>query len=161
MCRQESSSDESTKIYTRKKLVMMDTNISECHTMYYITTIQKLAFHLPHACILGTTHCGAMRRTAFKRRELFQDVLCRCYYYERVVAIFAHQIQPEYYGGNISVSIEGIALEHFSSLPQTNINSITPSRQRHSVFHSFSSDDIKKDAATNNAHSKRLISLLI
>ena len=52
-----------------------------------------------------------MRRTAFKRRELFQDVLCRRDYAERLVASFANQIQSEYYGGNRSVSIEGIALE--------------------------------------------------
>ena len=56
--------------------------------------------------------------------------------------------------------IEGISLEYFSSLPQTNINSTTPSRQFHSVLHSFLSDDCKQDAATANAHSKRLISLL-
>ena len=42
---------------------------------------------------------------AFKRRELFQDVLCRRDYAERVVASFANKIQSEYYGGNISMSI--------------------------------------------------------
>ena len=34
-----------------------------------------------------------MLRTALKRRELFQDVLCRRYYAKRVVAGFANQIQ--------------------------------------------------------------------
>ena len=43
--------------------------------------------------ILGTNHSGAMQRTAFKQRELFQDVLCRRDYDNRVVAIFANQIQ--------------------------------------------------------------------
>ena len=56
-----------------------------------------------------------MRHTVFKRRELFQDVLSRREYDDRAVASFAHQIQPEYYGGNRFVSIEGIALEHFSA----------------------------------------------
>ena len=101
-----------------------------------------------------------MRRTAFKRRELFQDVLCRRDYAERVLASFANQIQSEYYGGNRSVSIEGIALEHFSVSPQTDINSSTLSRPRHALFHSFSSDDSKQDATTTTAHSKILISLL-
>ena len=87
--------------------------------------------------ILGTNHCGELRRTAFKRRELFQDVLCRRDYAERVVASFANQIQYEYYGGNISVSIEGIALENFSAAPQEDINSSTLSRPRHAVFQSF------------------------
>ena len=58
------------------------------------------------------------------------------------------------------MSIEGIALEHFSSLPKADINTTTPSRQRHAVFHSFLSDDSKQDADTTTAHRKRLILLL-
>ena len=71
----------------------METTIYDFHTSLYIPEIQKLAFHLPHVRILGTNHCGEMIRTAFKRRELFQDVLCSCDYYERLVASFANQIQ--------------------------------------------------------------------
>ena len=55
--------------------------------------------------------------------------------------------------------IEGIVLEHFSASPQEDINSTTPSRQRHAVFYSFLSENSKQDAATTTAHSKRLISL--
>ena len=101
---------------------MMEKNIYDFHTSFYITAIQNLDFHLPHVCILATNHCGEMRRTSFKRRELFQDVLCRRDYAERVVAIFANQIQSEHYGGNRSVSIEGITLEHFIAVPKTGIN---------------------------------------
>ena len=72
---------------------MMETTISDFHTIIYIPAIQKLAFQLPHVQILGTNHFGEMRRKAFKRRELFQHVLCRCDYTERVVARFSHQIQ--------------------------------------------------------------------
>ena len=160
MCKQESSSDKSTKIYTRKELVMMETTIYDFHTSFYIPSLRKLAFHLPHVRILGTNHCGEMRRTALKRRELFQDVLCRRDYAERVVAIFANQIKSEYYGGNRSVSIEGIALEHFSAVPHADINSSTILCQRHAVFQSFLFDDIKQDVTTTTTHSKRLISLL-
>ena len=39
MCKQESSSDKSTKIYTRKELVMTETTISEFHTSFYIPAI--------------------------------------------------------------------------------------------------------------------------
>ena len=95
----------------------METNISDFCTSFYIPDIQQLAFHLPHVRILGTNHCGEMRRTAFKRRKLFQDILCRRDYAERAVASFANQIQSQYHGGNRSVSIEGIALEHFSAAP--------------------------------------------
>ena len=58
------------------------------------------------------------------------------------------------------MSIEGIALEHFSALPKADINSNTQSRQLHAVFHSFLSDNIKQDTATTTAHSKLFISLI-
>ena len=85
MCKQVSSSDKSTKIYTRKNIVMMQTTISDFHTRLNISAIQKLDFHLPHVRILGTNHCGEMRRISFKRRELFQNVLCCRDHAERVV----------------------------------------------------------------------------
>ena len=110
--------------------------------------------------ILGTNHCGELRFTAFKRRGLFKDVLCRRDYAERVLASFANQIQSEYYGGNRSMSIEGIALEHFSAAPQSDINSSSLPCPRHAVFHSFLSDDRKQDAVTTTANSKQLTSLL-
>ena len=116
---------------------MMETTISNFHTSFFIPEIQKLAFHIPHVLILGMNHCGDSRRTAFKRRESFQDVLCCRYYAERVVAIFANQIQSEYYDVNRSVSIEGILLEHFSALPQTEINSSSKPCPRHVVFRYF------------------------
>ena len=93
MCKQESLPDKSTKVYTRKELVMMERKISDFRTSFYIPSIQKLAFHLQHVRILGTNHCGAMQCTAFKQRKSFQDVLCRQHYADRVVASFAHQIQ--------------------------------------------------------------------
>ena len=58
------------------------------------------------------------------------------------------------------MSIEGIALENFSAATQTDINSSTLLLPWNAVFHSFLSDDSKKDAATTTAHSKQLISLL-
>ena len=58
MCKQESLPDKSTKIYTRKELVIMETTIYDFHTSFYIPAIQKLDFHLPYVRILGTNHCG-------------------------------------------------------------------------------------------------------
>ena len=77
MFKQESSPDKSTKIYTIKYIVMMETTIYDFHTSFYIPAIQKLAFHLPYVQILGTNLCDEIRRTSFKRHELFQGVLCR------------------------------------------------------------------------------------
>ena len=152
MCKQDSASEKSTRIYTRKELGMMETNISNFYTSFYIPEIQKLAFHIPHVQILGTNNCGDSHQTPFKRRKWFQDVLCLHGYAERVVASFSHQLQAGYYGGNISVSIEVIKLEHFSALPKTGINASTKSCPLHAVFHFFS-DSSKQDAATPTSHS--------
>ena len=74
---------------------MMETTIYDYHTSFYIPAIQKLDFHLPHVRILGTNHYGEIRRTAFKQRESFQDVICRRDYAERLVASFYNKIQSE------------------------------------------------------------------
>ena len=58
------------------------------------------------------------------------------------------------------MSIEDISLEYFSVVSQVNINSTTPSRQCHAVFHSFLSCDSKQDAATTTAHINNLIALI-
>ena len=71
----------------------METTVYDFRTSLYIPAIQKLTFHLPHVRILVRNNCGAMQRTAFKRREIFQDFLRRNDYVERLVSIFAHQIK--------------------------------------------------------------------
>ena len=58
------------------------------------------------------------------------------------------------------MSIYGIALELFSALPQTEINSSTEPCMRHAVFHYFLLDNSRQDYATTTAHSKLLIELL-
>ena len=55
------------------------------------------------------------------------------------------------------MSIEGISLENFSSVPKTDINSTKTQRQRHALFQSFLSDDSTQDSATTTAHIKHLI----
>ena len=58
------------------------------------------------------------------------------------------------------MSIDGIALEHSSALPQTEIISSTKPCPHHSVFNSLFPDDSKQDASTTTAHRKSLIELL-
>ena len=58
------------------------------------------------------------------------------------------------------MSIEVISLEHFSVLPQTEINSSTKPCPRHGVFCYFLSDGIKQYYAATTAHNQRLIELL-
>ena len=88
-CQQDTASGKPTNIYTRKELAMMETTISNFHTSFYIKAIKKLAFHITQVQILGTNHCSESRRTAFKRRESFQDMLCRRDYAERVITSFS------------------------------------------------------------------------
>ena len=57
------------------------------------------------------------------------------------------------------MSIEGIALEHFSALPHTEINSSKKPCPRHAVFNFFS-DDSKQDASTTTSHNNCLIEML-
>ena len=91
--KQDYVSEQPTKIYTGKELVMMETTIQTFHTSFYIPQIHKLAFHILHVQVLGTNHCGDYRQTAFKRCESFQDVLCFRDYAESLVAIFDHKVK--------------------------------------------------------------------
>ena len=68
-CKQDSDSEQSKNVYTRKELVMMETTISNFQTSLYITEIQKLAFYITHVQILGKNNCGDSRRTSFKRQK--------------------------------------------------------------------------------------------
>ena len=56
--------------------------------------------------------------------------------------------------------IEGIALEHFSALIQTEINASTEPCPPHAVFHYFLSDYRKQYSTTTTAHSISFIELL-
>ena len=85
---------------------------------------------------------------------------CRRYYAERVVASFSDQIQSGYSGGNQSVYIEGIALEHFSAPTQTETSTTPQARTRHAMFHSFLYDYRKQDSDITIAHSKIIITFL-
>ena len=87
-------------------------------------------------------------------------MLCRHDDEERVVAIFAHQIQHEYYDGNTLVSIEGTKLEHFSATFQETSSSSSHICTRHAVFHYFLSDNSKQDAAKTATHRKQIIEML-
>ena len=115
----------------------METTISDSCTSFYIPEIHQLTFHVPDVQILGTYHYGYSRQTAFKHLEYFQDLCCRSNYTEHVAAIFARQVQSEYFGCNISLSVQDISLENCSALPHTRIKASTKSCPRHAVFHFF------------------------
>ena len=74
---------------------MMDLSTFYFYQYFYITEIQKLAFHLPHVRLIGMHQCIKTYQEALKSCSYFQNVLCCHDYSERVVAIFLHQIQSE------------------------------------------------------------------
>ena len=51
-------------------------------------------------------------------------------------------------------------MEHFSELPQTDINASTEPCPLHAVFYYYLSDHSKQDAATTTVHRNCLIELL-
>ena len=106
--------------------------------------------------ILGTYHFGKELRDAFKLQGSLNDVLFRRNYSERLVFSFAHQIQSEYYSGNIFASIEGISLEHFSASHHPSPLLVSYHVSRQAVFR-FSSNYIKQDATTTSKHRKCII----
>ena len=69
---------------------------------------------------------------------------------------FSNQIQLEYYVGNRSVSIEGIALERFSVSHHPSLLLASDHVSRHMMFHIFS-DYRKQYASTTAEHSERII----
>ena len=76
------------------------------------------------------------------------------------MASFSQKIKSEYYGGNIYVSIEGIALEQFIDSYQKTSSSTFHSCKRHAEFHSFLSDNSKHYEYTTVTHIKSIIELL-
>ena len=113
----------------------MDTSISEFNEKFYILEIKHLAFHLPHIQILCTQHCGKEHCEVFKCWGYFKDVPFRHEYAECVVASFENQIKSEYYSSNQYVSIEGIELEQYKQLRQTQIGCEPGKPRRRAVFH--------------------------
>ena len=93
--------------------------------------------HLSHVHILGTHHCGKEHIEAFQCRGFYQDLTC-CHEYEKgLVEIFSNQIQSEYFGGSMSVSMEVISLETFCVQKHLNLPSVKNNPSSHAVFHSF------------------------
>ena len=68
------------KLYNIKEIFMMETSTADLYTRFYIPSIQKIVFHLPHVRILGTNHCGNTHLKELKRCIGKQDVLCHCDY---------------------------------------------------------------------------------
>ena len=156
LCGEATNDTKVGNIYKRTELVLCNTSITKFHEEFYKPTIEKLAYHLAHVKILGTYHIGLTRREALLRRQDKKDIKTRRDFADRLVAAFAAEIQSEHFGGNQSLSMEGIAMEYVETSTELNgLNNVK------GEFHSFLSDDSDQDAATTAAHTEKFISLLL
>ena len=114
LCNDEPNETKRGKVHKRKMLVLKERIIAEFHKNFYKPVIQKLAFHLPHVRMLGTNNCGKMCREYFKARQDKKDVITRRDYAEQLTEKFPVQIQCQHFGGNRSLSMEGVAVQHFN-----------------------------------------------
>ena len=73
---------------------------------------------------------------------------------------FENQILSEYYGDNRSLSIEGVKLEQYKQVQQTQIGCEEGKPTRHDVFKSCLSDDSNQLSVTITSHIKHPIELL-
>jgi hypothetical protein len=55
------------KVSTRKQLTLLERPIGVFLRDFYLPSIEKLAYHLPHVIILSKNHCGAMRWLIFEK----------------------------------------------------------------------------------------------
>ena len=58
---------------------------------YYILSLEKLAFNLPHVKIMGTNNCGKQQRGAFKRLIGKKYFKTRRYFSETFDTIFCNK----------------------------------------------------------------------
>ena len=119
LCLQDPATMSPGKLYTIKNLAVVENIYCLFSRKFQYSINKKLEFHLPHVHILGTHYRGNTHQEAFKSCRANWYVLCQFDYAEKVVSSFTHPVQSKYYGGNWSISIEGISLEHFSAPTQT------------------------------------------
>ncbi len=85
-----------------------------------------------------------------------KDIKVRRDYTDRLVAEFAKEIQTEHFGGNQTLSMEGIAMEYVETS-----NDLIEEKAVKGEFHSFLSDESDQGAATTAAHTERFICEMI
>ena len=86
---------------------------------------------------MGNHHSGKESHEEFHRRGSYKDSKFYHDYVERLVETFDHQIQYEYYGGNVFVSMELISLENYYSQQVFLAADIYTKPKMHAAFDPF------------------------
>jgi len=114
-CRNKNEQSMIGKVYKRKELVLLTESVSNFHQNYYKPAIEKLAYHLAHVKILGTNHIGLTRREALSMRHEKKDIKVQHDFVDILVAAFLTEIHSEQFGGNQTLSMEGLAMEYIDA----------------------------------------------
>ena len=114
-CRNKNEQSMIEHVYKRKELVLLTESVSNFHQNYCKPAIEKLAYHSAHVKILGTTHIGLTRRETLSMRHEKKDIKVQHDFADRLVAAFLTEIQSEHFGGNQTLSMEGLAMEYIDA----------------------------------------------
>jgi hypothetical protein len=168
-CEQCDNQTESTtnkkqgKISTRKQLTLLERPIGVFLRDFYLPSIEKLAYHLPHVIILSKNHCGAMRRLIFEK--FVRSIKTHRDYAERLLAIFDLEIQSSHFGNGRSLSMEGSSVETYLKeeidLYLSGEIPSTADMTRKLEFHSHFSDCSRQDCSTTHEHMSVLFKNLM
>lgn len=113
---------------------------------YYLPALKKFAEHKFLYCILSKNHLGKLRRN-------FEvgNVWSQRDFAERLTLAFNQQLQQDYFGGQATISIEGVALEFYKADGTT--------KKMH--FHTYFSDGKQQDSAVVQAHMQQMCDYLM
>ena len=92
--------DKKGRIMAKKCFVLHEEVTDFFYEMFYITTIEKLSFHLAHVRILGSTECGNTRNDCFRANTSKNNIKFKKDYAEKSSEATGIEIQSQHWGGN-------------------------------------------------------------
>jgi hypothetical protein len=130
---------------------------------FYLPSIGKLAYHIPHVIILSKNHCGNMRWLIFEKYA--HSIKTHRDYAERLLAIFNLEIQSSHFGNGRSLSMEGSSVERYMKeeldLYESGEIASTSAMTRKMEFHSHFLDCSRQDCSTTHEHMSVLFNGLM
>ena len=145
------------KISTRKHLTKKETSIQEFHNQYYLPSLEKYAYHLPHVQVLGKHHCSKLRHDAFLDNP--SSLFTKRDYADRLQTAFSMEIQSDHFGKQRSLSMEGSTIEYHLTNLKVQSNNLR-NKMTTTEFHSHLADESTQDSATTHEHMKEMINNL-
>ena len=117
----------------------------------YVPAIEQLSFNLSHARILGSMECGKSGYDCFRDNASKNNLNFEKDYAEKFSKANSIELHSKHWGGNIQLSMEGIAVEYFPTSVDIGNN------KERSGFCSYIIDDNKQDARDSHAHMVHIL----